>query len=317
MFSSSQKKLISHFESCVKSGTLRQSYIIKGEKGLGKKTAAKKIAEYIMCENHSACGKCGGCLSVKTGAHPDYAIISNEDKKVIAVDKLRAMKKDVFTKPIMSKYRLFIIENAHLMDAPGQNAILKIIEEPPSYAVFIFICDNLNSILPTIISRSHILDLEKWSSEDLKIALPLPKDKEYMYSYSMGSIGSLKELSQDEEFADLRNGVIKTFVDLMGTNELSLYDAIDFWLLNAENKEKLIEILILFLRDVMLFKTSLPNLVANSDKLKEIQAVSQKITLNKAFEMLQLANDAPKMMGKYGNFKMAAQTLLIQLSGVH
>ena len=103
----------------------------------------------------------------------------------------------------------------------------------------------------------------------------------------------------------------------MGTNELSLYDAIDFWLFNAENKEKLIEILILFLRDVMLFKASLPNLVANSDKLKEIQAVSDKITLKKAFEMLKIANDAPKMMGKYGNFKMAAQTLLIQLSCVH
>lgn len=316
MLSSSQKKLISHFENCVKTDCLRQSYIIKGEKGLGKKTAAKKIAEYIMCQSHSACGTCSGCQSVKMGAHPDCTIISNEDKKVIAVDKLRAMKKDVFTKPAISKYRLFIIENAHLMDAPGQNAILKIIEEPPSYAVFIFICDNLNTILPTILSRSHILDLEKWNIQDLKEALPLPKDKEYMYSYSMGSIGALKELFHDEEFGILRDGVIKTFVSLMGTNELALYDAIDFWIANAENKDKLIDVLILFLRDVMLFKTSLPNLVANTDKLKEIQAVSDKITLKKAFEMLKLANDAPKMLGKYGNFKMAAQTLLIQLSKV-
>ena len=314
MLSSSQKKLISHFENCVKTDCLRQSYIIKGEKGVGKKTAAKKIAEYIMCETHSACGSCNGCQSVKTGAHPDCTIISNEDKKVIEVNKLRAMKKDVFIKPAMAKYRLFIIENAHLLDAPGQNAILKIIEEPPSYAVFIFICDNLNTILPTILSRSHILDMEKWSTEDLKEAMPLSNDKEYMYSYSMGSIGNLKELLEDEEFSLLREGVIKTFVSLMGTNELSLYDAIDFWITNAENKDKLIDILILFLRDVMLYKAALPNLAANTDKLKEIQAVSDKISLTKAFEMLKTANDAPKMLGKYGNFKMAAQTLLMQLS---
>lgn len=313
MLSVSQEKLISHFAHCVKTDSLRQCYIIKGEKGLGKKTACKKIAQYIMCENGSACGKCNACLSVISGAHPDMSTISNGDKKVIEVDKLREMKKTVYTKPTNSKYRLYVIENAHLMDAPGQNAILKIIEEPPSYAVFIFVCDNLNTILPTILSRSHVLEMGNWSVEDLKKAVPLDNDKEYMYSYSMGSIGALKELSSDEEFLELRNGVIKTFVNMMSSNELSLYDAIDFWLANAEQKNKLLEILILFLRDVMLSKSSLKSLMANTDKLKEIETVSEKITLKKSFDMLKLANDAPKLMGKYGNFKIAAQTLLIQL----
>lgn len=313
MLSASQEKLISHFANSVQTDSLRQCYIIKGEKGLGKKTACRKIAQYIMCETGSACGKCNGCLSVLSGAHPDCSTISNGDKKVIEVDKLREMKKAVYTKPTNSKYRLYIIENAHLMDAPGQNAILKIIEEPPPYAVFIFVCDNLNTILPTILSRSHVLEMGKWSMEDLKKAVPLEGDKEYMYSYSMGSIGALLELSTDEEFAKLRDGVIKTFVDMMGSNELSLYDAIDFWLANAEQKNKLIDILILFLRDVMLSKSSLPHLMANTDKLNQIETVSEKITLKKSFDMLKLANDAPKLMGKYGNFKIAAQTLLIQL----
>ena len=313
MLSASQEKLISHFANSVKEDTLRQCYIIKGEEGVGKKTVCRQIARYLMCEEGTACGKCNGCLSTIEGAHPDCTIISNEDKKVIAVDKLRAMKKEVYTKPAKSRYRLFIIENAHLMDAPGQNAILKIIEEPPSYAVFIFICDNLGTILPTIISRSHILELEKWSQEDLRKAMPLEKDREYMYSYSMGSIGALKSLSTDEDFASLRDGVIKTFVDMLTLGEASLYDAIDFWNENAQQRNKLTEILILFLRDVILCKASLPRLMANTDKLKEIQTVSDKTTMKKSYEMLKLANDAPRMMGKYGNFKMASHTLLIQL----
>ena len=205
MLSASQQKLISHFAHSVQSDSLRQCYIIKGEKGLGKKTACRKIAQYIMCETGTACGKCNGCLSALSGAHPDLGIISNGDKKVIEVDKLRDMKKAVYTKPANSKYRLYIIENAHLLDAPGQNAILKIIEEPPSYAVFIFVCDNLNTILPTIISRSHILEMEKWSVDDLKKIVPPCGDNEYMYSYSMGSIGALLELSADEEFAKFDN----------------------------------------------------------------------------------------------------------------
>jgi len=134
-----------------------------------------------------------------------------------------------------------------------------------------------------------------------------------MYSYSMGSIGALLELWADEDFLELRDGVIKTFVNMMVSSETSLYDAIDFWLANAEQKNKLLDILILFLRDIMLSKSSLPHLMANTDKLKEIQTVSEKVTLKKSFDMLKLANDAPKLMGKYGNFKIAAQTLLIQL----
>ena len=313
MFSSSQKKLIEHFENAVRSDSLRQCYIIKGDHGLGKKTAVKKIKEYIMCQNGTACGKCNNCLTLVSGANPDCKTISNGEKQTIEIGKLRDMIKDVYVKPVSCKYRLFIIENAHLMDAPGQNAILKLIEEPPSYAVFILICDNLNAILPTIISRSHILEIENWSIEDLKSACPLGKEDEYMYTYCLGNIGMLKEVSADEDFAVLRNGVIKSFVPIVVEDELAVYDAIDFWLANKEHKDKLIEILIMFLRDVMLYKSSLPHLMANTDKLNEIKAVSSAVTLKKSFDMLKIANDAPRMLGKYGNFTIAAQTLLMQL----
>ena len=313
MFSSSQKKLISYFENAVRKDSLRQCYIIKGEEGLGKKTLCRALARCILCENGRGCGECNSCKSLEKGANPDFKLISNGDSKIIEIKKIRDMIKEVYVKPIGSKYRLFVIENAHLMDAPAQNAILKIIEEPPAFAVFILVCDNLNALLPTILSRAQLLELEKWSIEDLRQACPLKKEDEYMYTYCLGSIGMLKKISEDESFSVLRDGLIKTFIGIFSSGDYSVYDAIDYWQANKEQKDSMIDILIMFLRDVMLYKSSMPQLMANTDKLKEIQTVSDKVSKKKCFDMLKTANEAPLIFGRYGNFNMASQTLLMQL----
>lgn len=316
MFSSSQKKLISYFENAVAVESLRQTYIIKGESGLGKKEVCKKIGQYIMCHNGTACGECNGCLSFLKGANPDCIKVSNDDKKTIELQKIRNMIKEVYIKPIGGKYKLFIIENAHLMDAAPQNALLKVIEEPPGYAIFVMLCDNLNSILPTILSRSMVLELEKSSIEDLQKICPLSNEDKYMYTYCMGNIGMLKSVSSDENFKLLRGEVIKTFVNYIESDDYAVYDVIDFWLKNKDSKDDMINILTMFLRDVVFVKTDTPNLVANTDKINEINRVCEKTSLKAAFAMLSNINDAPRLMGKYGNFSMVVQTLFTNLKSV-
>lgn len=309
MFSSSQQKLISYFQNAVSSDSLRQSYIIKGEAGLGKKEACKEISRYIMCQSGTACGKCNGCLSFGANANPDCIIISNEDKKTIELEKIRRIIKEAYIKPVSGRYKLFIIQNAHLMDPAPQNALLKVIEEPPSYAIFLMLCDNLNSIYPTILSRSHCLELEHSSTDDLKKICPLSPKDDYMYTYCMGNIGTLKAISSDDEFKNIREGVIKTFCKMIKTNDYSLYEAIDFWLANKERKTDLINILTMFLRDVVFVKNGQNTLIANTDKVSEINLVCQKVTLTGAFNMLTQVNDVPRLLGKYGNFAMVVQSL--------
>ena len=313
MFSSSQDKLISYFKNAVEGDSLRQAYIIKGEAGLGKKEALKQISRYIMCHNGAACGKCNGCLSLDAGANPDCVRVTNGDKKIIELEKIRNMIKEVYIKPLNGKYKLFIIENAHLMDAAPQNALLKVIEEPPPYAIFVLVCDNLNSILQTILSRTQVLELEKCSTEDLKAICPLPQENSYMYTYCMGNIGVLKSISSDESFRLLREGVISTFVNMIKNGDYSVYEVIDFWLENKDSKDILLNILTMFLRDVVLIKTDSASLVANTDKMAQLTEVCQKTSLKEAFAMLSNINDAPRLMGKYGNFSMVVQTLFANL----
>lgn len=313
MFSSSQKKLISYFENAVGEDSLRQTYIIKGESGLGKKEALKKISEYIMCRTGSACGTCNGCQSLLANANPDCIRVSNGDKKTIEIQKIREMIKEVYIKPIGSKYKLFIIENAHLMDAAPQNALLKVIEEPPQYAVFVLVCDSIGSILPTILSRAFVLELERSSIDDLRSIFPLPKEDEYMYTYCLGNIGTLKSISSDDNFKDLRDKVISTFRNLILGDEYSAYEAAKFWVDNKENKEDIINILVMFLRDIVFYKNSLADSISNMDKTDEIKAVSAALTLKSSYDMLEAVCDMPRIMGKYGNFSMAAETMMLKI----
>ncbi len=313
MYLKSQEKLISYFKSAAADGNLRQTYVIKGDRGVGKKEALKEISRYIMCQSSSGCGTCNSCESLSAGANPDCVRVSNGDKKTIELQKIRSMIKEVYIKPVMGKYKLFIIENAHLMDAAPQNALLKVIEEPPLYAVFVLLCDNLNSILPTILSRAMTLEMERADTEDLKKIFPLPKKNEYMYAYSLGNIGTLKSISADEDFIDLRHKLIANFIDAMTGREDGIYDAIDFWLKYKDMKDDMINILVMFLRDVVFYKNLVTDRIANIDKINEIKKISDKISKKSSFEMLTLVNDTPRLMGKYGNFSMAVQTMLIKL----
>ncbi len=313
MFSSSQERLISYFEAAAKTDTLRQTYIIKGEAGIGKKFLLKRISRHIMCQSHEACGSCNICQSLELGANPDCICISNGDKKTIELQKIRSMIKEVYIKPVTGTHKLFIIENAHLMDAAPQNALLKVIEEPPWYAIFILVCDNLNTILPTILSRAVTLEVGRASIDDLKRICPLSPADEYMYTYCLGNIGVLKSISTGSEFRELRRGTIDGFVKMMQSDEAKVYDYIDYWLERKEDKDSLINILVMFLRDVVFYKNSVTAYIANTDKTDEIKALSRKLTLGAGFEMLSLINDLPRLLGKYGSFPMAVQTVMIKL----
>ena len=110
--------------------------------------------------------------------------------------------------------------------------------------------------------------------------------------------------------------MIESFVRLVTGDDAAVYDAINFWNTNKESKESIINILVMFLRDVVFYKNNLTQSIANSDKIKEIQNVSDKISFKSSFDMLKEASDAPRLMGKYGNFSILTQKLLIELKKI-
>ena len=134
------------------------SYLICGPEGSGKHTLARFLAAAMECTGTpKPCGRCPACHKVAEGLHPDVMTVTDPAHKTIAVDVIRQMRADAFIRPNEGRRKVYII--AQDMAEPPQNALLKILEEPPAYAAFLLLADRAEKLLPTIRSRCAELHL--------------------------------------------------------------------------------------------------------------------------------------------------------------
>lgn len=137
-------------------GIVPHALILAGENSLRLMNTAKAFAKACICPSGS-CGKCTACLKIKESVHPDVIIVSGNKKNgTLGVDDIRSIRSDVFIKPNEAKFKIYILKESDKMTVQAQNAILKILEEPPGYAVFILLCSHVSAMLDTVRSRCRI-----------------------------------------------------------------------------------------------------------------------------------------------------------------
>lgn len=135
--------------------------LIDGDKGTGRHTLARYIAQAAVCgKDNAPCGECRSCRVAESGAHPDITFISPEEgKKFINVGQIRTLRAEAFVKPHMSERRAFVINTAEVMNESAQNAFLKVLEEPPEGVIFILVSLSASELLETVVSRCTRLSL--------------------------------------------------------------------------------------------------------------------------------------------------------------
>lgn len=160
-----QMPLIGNFRICnmlssmIKNHRIPHAILIEGEDGLGKKTLAEFIAKACLCKDESApCDSCKTCHLIEVGSHPDFKVISPNGAQ-IKVDQVRELRVEAFLTPMVADGRVFIIESAHTMNEAAQNALLKVLEEPPKGVTFILLSKSAKMLLETIRSRSVCFSL--------------------------------------------------------------------------------------------------------------------------------------------------------------
>ena len=126
-----EKQHISHF------------YLISGPEGSGKHTLARLLAAAILCRGtNKPCGTCGACRKIREGNHPDFITVDDPEKKTVTVDLIRQARTDMYVQPNEADFKIYLFPRAQDMGLPGQNALLKVLEEPPQYGVFLLLTDN-------------------------------------------------------------------------------------------------------------------------------------------------------------------------------
>lgn len=200
--------------------------IIDGNKGTGRHTIAKFIAQAAVCDaQNSPCDNCKACNMAISSNHPDIIWISSEDnKKNISVNQIREVRSSAFIKPHMNASKVFIIEKADSMNDQAQNAFLKILEEPPQKVIFILLCENSSSLLPTVLSRCVTLTLTPPETADAADFIRQTTDYSVedilsALQKSRNNIGAaLSLLNNSDSFSDIS----ARFLDLVLQNKSTL-----------------------------------------------------------------------------------------------
>lgn len=299
----------------VQEGKNSHAYIFCGEKGLNRHECAELAAAALVCENknQAPCGVCPECIRAKAKTHPDISYIQPpKDKKSIGVDEIRALTDDCFIKPFSKGGKVYILEG-DAMTEQAQNAFLKTLEEPPEYAVFIIISSDLTLLLDTVQSRCTTIFLPTLPSEAIKKIIrtkyPSENRMDFLTNYSEGNPGKLEKIICDESFEALRKSALEHLSMLLSDRLYSAYRICDFFEKNKEQAEEILNLWLIYLRDIILVSECLSDKVINSDMTDKLKILSQRTNEKKLAYASERIAVMCKMLSRFVNIRAAALNL--------
>lgn len=316
------KDILKYISSAVENNRVSHAYILNGERGSGKKMLANLFAMTLLCEtgDNEPCGKCHSCKQAESGNHPDIIRVTHEKPSSISVDDIRTqVNNTVDIKPYQGPYKVYIIPQADMMTPQAQNAILKTIEEPPSYAVFLLLTENAETLLPTINSRCVMLKLrnikdtliKKYLMENLEI----PDYKADMCTaFAQGNMGRAIMLANSDHFNEIREEAVQL---LKHINEMELNEIVaavkNISVYKLEITDYL-DIIMIWYRDVLLYKaTKEIDKVVFKDQLQSIKEQARKSSYEGIELILESLEKAKARLKANVNFDLVMELLFLTI----
>ena len=318
-----QEQLKEHLENAIKTNKVSHAYIINGERSSGKEFIAKTFAMALQCENRQGiepCQECHSCKQALSGNQPDIIFVTHEKPGTIGVDDIRSqINGDVAIKPYSSPRKIYIMNEGEKMTVQAQNALLKTLEEPPEYAVILILTTNVDSLLPTILSRCVVLNMKPVKDAQIKKFLmenmEIPDYKaDVCVAFARGNVGKARLLAKSEEFDKVKEEAI-TLLKYIGEMELNevvaaikkineyKYDVNDY-----------LDILSIWYRDVLLFKAThdVNNLIFR-EEIQYIRKVADKSTYEGIEKIIDALEKSKQRLNANVNFDLTMELLLLTI----
>ena len=336
---SGQDVIVKTLMNAVINNKLSHAYLFSGPRGTGKTSVAKIIGKMANCEDlidGEPCNKCVNCTQINLGESVDLIEIDAASNN--GVDEIRELKSKVNLVPNTGKYKIYIIDEVHMLTVGAFNALLKTLEEPPSHIIFILATTEPHKIPATILSRCQRYDFKKISINSIVDRLKYIIDKEDII-VEPGSLEEIARLSdggmrdsvnlldQAVSFSDKiikiddvhsMNGTIsqnelKGFIENILENDYKeIFIKVDRYNEDGKNLIKLTDEIIYFLRNVLIYKIIPTHFINNEEKIYD--NISKKIDENKLINMIEVFNNSTSKMKISNNPKIILETTIISLS---
>lgn len=236
------EEIKNNLQKSINHQNISHSYLFIGREGIGKKKIAKEFAKSILClGEEKEQNQCKSCLEFDTDNHPDFTIIQPEGNS-LKIDQIREWQTKVAERPIISKKKVYLIDDSDKMTTEAQNALLKTLEEPPEFVIILLIGSNESAFLTTIRSRCMILHFQPIPEEEIRNYLRVQEHRENIsdtwLKTCQGSIGKAIELNGKIELYQKAEQLIQS---IKQENVLTLWQKAQFLMENKDQIEGLLD----------------------------------------------------------------------------
>ncbi|BBK23244.1 DNA polymerase III subunit gamma/tau [Amedibacterium intestinale] len=337
-----QQHIVQTLKHAIEQNKIAHAYLFCGPRGTGKTSIAKIFAKTINCtsEGHRPCQQCENCLEVQNGSHPDIVEIDAASNN--GVEEVRNLIEKVKYAPLKGKYKVYIIDEVHMMSTGAFNALLKTIEEPPAHVIFILATTEPHKVLPTIISRCQRFDFTKVPSKEIEHRIHtilnaenITCEEEVIRIISQLADGGLRDALSilDQCIAYAQNNIevhhineiygittvsekIQMLNDIIDQNAVSLMDKVESIIEKGIDIKRLTVDLIELLKESILFEYTKDSSLLKILGSTEAQHLVEKTTLQKRFSMIHLLMEAYDKYRNAANVPSYFEVCMLQMLDV-
>lgn len=342
-----QDAIVTTLRNQIESGRIGHAYLFCGTRGTGKTTVAKILAKAVNCEhpvNGDPCGECAMCRAIADGSSMNVIEIDAASNN--GVDNIREIREEVAYAPTEGKYKVYIIDEVHMLSAGAFNALLKTLEEPPSYVIFILATTEIRKIPQTILSRCQRYDFRRIAGTTVEDRLRelldregIEAEKEALSYLARQADGSMRDaLSLTEQCIGYFPGEKMTYekiLDILGAVDDSVYGTLLFRITNRDaggcisllgelldkgrELSQLVSDFIWYLRNLLLLKSSdslqeaSEVLELSVEKLSQMQEDAGEIGIDQIFRLIRIFSDLSNELRMTGQKRILVEVALLRV----
>lgn len=316
------EQLIAHLQNAIKMDKVSHAYIFNGPDKSGKMMLAEAFAMALQCEKKGVegCMECHSCRQAVSHNQPDIIYLTHEKVNTISVDDIREqVNQNIAEKPYSSAYKIYIIDEAEKMNQQAQNALLKTIEEPPSYAIILLLTTNADAFLPTILSRCIRLNLMPVSDEKIRAYLMknyqiVDYQADISVAFAQGNVGKAIQLASSESFKEMKDSAVQL---LKRIKDIDIYEMGEAVKQIEEYKLSIndyFDIMMVWYRDVLMYKATMDiNGLVFKEEIYDIKRQASRSSYHGIEKILKALEKAKIRLNANVNFDLVIELLLLTI----